>query len=216
MEPKIDIATILRGTFALVRANPVPTLVGLLVLGIASTGVDTLLEGSPGMNFVVGIAALFAQYAVTRGALRAAGLLAADGEAGRAGAFVIALILTGLGVMIGFLFLILPGIYLWARWALVAPLVVGEGMTSNEAMGESWARTQALVLPIAGAMLILSVPMLPFYGTLFLYPDGLPPIGVALAANLLLYGAQILLWHSAVVLHGLTRAPSDSLEEVFA
>jgi len=217
MEHKIDTALIVRNSFALLSANLPTTLVAMLVLVLLGTVADAAGSDGAGLNLAIGIGTLFAQYGVTRGALRGAGLLDAEGRAGRGGSFALAQILTSLAIAIGFAFLILPGIYLWARWSLVAPLIIGEGMTSSKAMRESWSRTQSLVAPISAAMLLSSVPILFFVGTLFLYPEyGPVPIGLALVSNLFAYTAQALIWHAAVAIHRLTRGPSNDLEQVFA
>lgn len=217
MERKIDTALILRGSFALLRGNLRTALVAMLALVAVATAADTIGADGAGLNLAVGIIAIFAQYAVTRGALRSGGLLRADGKAGRAGAFVLTLILTGLGIALGLVFLVLPGIYLWARWSIVAPLVIGEGMGSSDAMGESWSRTQSIVAPISAALLLLNLPLLLFVGTLFFYSDSGPmSLGLALFSNLLVYAAQTLTWHAAVAIHQLTRDPSGDLEQVFA
>lgn len=217
MERKIDTALILRGSFALLRGNLRMALVAMLTLVAVATAADMIGADGAGLNLAVGIIAIFAQYAVTRGALRSAGLLRADGKAGRAGAFVLTLILTGLGIALGLVLLILPGIYLWARWSIVAPLIIGDGMGSNEAMGESWSRTQSIVAPISAALLLLNVPLLLFVGTLFFYSDyGPTSLGLALLSNLLVYTAQTFSWHAAVAIHQLTRDPSGDLEQVFA
>ncbi|MDQ0249292.1 hypothetical protein J2W22_001339 [Sphingomonas kyeonggiensis] len=217
MEQKIDTALIVRNSFALLSTNLPTTLAVMLVLVLLGTAADAIGSDGAGLNLAIGIGTIFAQYGVTRGALRGAGLLDAEGRRGRGGSFVLALILSGLGITIGFLFLILPGIYLWARWSIVAPLIVGEGMTSSQAMRESWSRTQPLVVPISAAMLVSGVPMLLFLGTVFFYPEyGPVPIGLALLSNLMVYTAQALTWHTAVAIHRLTRGPSNDLEQVFA
>ncbi|MFS2111985.1 hypothetical protein ACCC88_19995 [Sphingomonas sp. Sphisp140] len=217
MEQKIDTALIVRNSFALLGANLPTTLAAMSVLILLSTAADAVGSDGAGLNLAIGIGTLFAQYGVTRGALRGAGLLDADGRSGRGGSFALAMILTSLAIAIGCAFLILPGIYLWARWSLVAPLIIGEGMTSNKAMRESWSRTQSLVAPISAALLLSSVPILFFVGTLFFYPEyGPVPIGLALFSNLFAYTAQALIWHAAVAIHRLTRGPSNDLEQVFA
>lgn len=216
MDRKIDTALIVREAFALIGANPMPTLGALAALVAASTAVDVFASNAGGLNFGIALAAMFAQFGVTRAGLGAAGLLA-EGMPVRAGSFVGALILTGLGIMIGFVFLILPGIYLWVRWSLVAPLIAGEGMRAGEAISESWARTQGLVGPISAALLIFSVPVMLFIVTLAFHSEyEAPPIGLALISNLLAYSSQALGWNCAVAIHALIQPPSNDLEEVFA
>lgn len=51
-------------------------------------------------------------------------------------------ILTGLGFLLGFLLLFVPGILLLLRWSVAAPLVVMEGRGIREAMGRSVGLTR--------------------------------------------------------------------------
>lgn len=215
MGERIDTGTIVRGSVKLLCANARTALLALAVLAGLSSAIDTFAPDNPGLNFVSAVAAVFAQYGVTRGALRAGRLPSGPGSGA---SFVGALILSGLGIALGFVFLILPGIYLWARWSLVSPLIVGEGMGATEALRTSWTRTQAVVAPISGALLVLTVPVILLSGIpLAFYPDSGPvPLGQAILANLCLYGWQLLIWHCAVAIHALIEAPGQDLEQVFA
>src|SRR3546814_13950415 len=47
-------------------------------------------------------------------------------------------ILGGLGVLLGLLFLILPGLYVFARWYLASALLVRDGGGRRAAMQRSW------------------------------------------------------------------------------
>src|SRR3546814_17160038 len=47
-------------------------------------------------------------------------------------------ILVGLGVLLGLLFLILPGLYVFARWYLASALLVRDGGGRRAAMQRSW------------------------------------------------------------------------------
>lgn len=84
-------------------------------------------------------------------------------------------ILLGLGVMLGFILLIVPGIILAVRWAVAAPAVVIEGLGPTTAMGRSaelskgsrWAIFGLFLLYILlsiaiqfGAMMIIGVSAL--------------------------------------------------------
>jgi hypothetical protein len=48
-----------------------------------------------------------------------------------------AALLVGLGVAIGFIFVIIPGLILWTRWSLTAPVVVLENLHATAAMRRS-------------------------------------------------------------------------------
>jgi hypothetical protein len=219
MEQRIDTAAILRRTFSMLRADATIALVAFLALAVPMTLLDVYAPTSgAGFAYVGGLIAIFAQFMVTSRLLRRAGLMRAEGQAGRGAAFFVALLLTGVGIAIGFLLLVLPGIYLWARWSLVAPLVIGEGAGMSDAISESWARTQGLVAPISASLLLINVCTLGSIAiTLYLYPiDGVVPLPIAAAANLLIYASQVLTWYCTVAVYALTDRLEPDLEQVFA
>lgn len=70
---------------------------------------------------------------------------------GRLGTLLGATLLYGLGVAIGFVLLVVPGLVLMAHWALLVPLVMIEGRATGEAFG----RSMELVRGRTGAVLVL-------------------------------------------------------------
>jgi hypothetical protein len=72
---------------------------------------------------------------------------------GRLGTLVGASLLYGIGVVAGFLLLLVPGLIAIARWALVVPLVMIEGLGAREA----FRRSSALVSGQTGRVLVLVV-----------------------------------------------------------
>lgn len=73
------------------------------------------------------------------------------------GVLVVMLILQGIGVGIGFLLLIIPGIILAIGWTVAAPAVVIERLGVTESLARSWKLTQGNRLTIFFAYLILNV-----------------------------------------------------------
>ena len=65
-------------------------------------------------------------------------------------------VLSGLGIVFGFLFLIFPGIFLLARWSIASPAVIEEDVGSVRALGLSWERTAASSLPLFFVYLLAS------------------------------------------------------------
>jgi membrane-anchored glycerophosphoryl diester phosphodiesterase (GDPDase) len=61
----------------------------------------------------------------------------------------------GQGLSLGCVLLLLPGIYLAARWMIAAPAIIGEDLSARAGMRESWERTRDSVWPIAGALVIV-------------------------------------------------------------
>jgi hypothetical protein len=71
----------------------------------------------------------------------------------RLGTLLGASLLYGVGVAIGFLLLIVPGLIAVARWSLVVPLVMVEG----QSVGDALARSNALVKGKTGRVLLLVI-----------------------------------------------------------
>jgi glycerophosphoryl diester phosphodiesterase family protein len=51
---------------------------------------------------------------------------------------VIASIVAGLGILVGLIFLLVPGLYLATRWAVLIPVIVVEKESFSRAFGRSW------------------------------------------------------------------------------
>lgn len=76
-----------------------------------------------------------------------------DRTRGRLGTLLGATLLYGIGVVLGFLLLLVPGLIAIARWALLVPLVVIEG----RGVGEAFARSSQLVRGRTGPVLAVVV-----------------------------------------------------------
>ena len=66
-------------------------------------------------------------------------------------------ILATLGVIAGFILLIIPGLVIMARWLLAGPLVIARGDGAKQALGESWERTRGAEFSILIALLALVI-----------------------------------------------------------
>lgn len=64
-------------------------------------------------------------------------------------------ILFGLGVGIGFLLLIVPGLFLLTFWSVGAPAIVVEGIGPLEAFGRSWRMVRGNAWSVFGVLLII-------------------------------------------------------------
>jgi hypothetical protein len=66
-------------------------------------------------------------------------------------------ILTGIGMLLGLLVFVIPGLMLFVRWSVAANVVVSEGKSPFAAMGRSAALVNGYGWPIFGALLLCSV-----------------------------------------------------------
>ncbi len=74
-----------------------------------------------------------------------------DRTRGRLGTLLGASLLYALGVVVGFVLLIVPGLIVVARWSLVVPLVLIEG----QGVGDAFRRSSALVRGRTGSVLLV-------------------------------------------------------------
>jgi hypothetical protein len=61
-----------------------------------------------------------------------------DRVRGRLPALIVAGLLAGLGVLVGLILLIIPGLYLLTRWSMIVPVIVLEGRSAGDSFGRSW------------------------------------------------------------------------------
>jgi hypothetical protein len=76
----------------------------------------------------------------------------------RFGALLIASLLSGLGIIAGFILLVVPGLLLAAGWSAVAPFVVVDGKGGMAALGESWRVTARSRWAIVLVLLVTYAP----------------------------------------------------------
>jgi len=63
-------------------------------------------------------------------------------------------ILFGIGVAIGFLLIVIPGLILLTFWSVGAPAIVVEGIGPIDAFGRSWQLVRGQAWPVFGALLV--------------------------------------------------------------
>lgn len=117
-----------------------------LFMAVAYTLLDLVLPGEDLgalASFIGGIGNFFITYHVTETLLRSEGLMTTGQRA--YGSVLGISILSTLGAGIGFALLVVPGLYLFARWSIATPLAIAEGRNTSDAMAESWRRTASSV-----------------------------------------------------------------------
>ena len=90
-------------------------------------------------------------------------------------------VITTLAVMVGLIALIIPGLYLMARWSIAAPVLMVDGKGPNKAMQDSWDRTKGSDFSILVAVLLFyGVPTLASVAAgIVLGPED--PLGIGLS-----------------------------------
>lgn len=131
----------LQRTWDMAIAMPGTILVAWLATATAGLASDVAIErvsgtGS-GILVVYGIAITFVQVWITREAFTQVGIAARMPVANALSVYLQG-ILVGLGVLLGLLLFILPGLYVFARWYLASVLLVRDMGGRRAAMQRSW------------------------------------------------------------------------------
>jgi hypothetical protein len=221
MEQRVSFGQAIGATVALVSSDLVIVLMTIAGIAAIATIIDVT---APSASNLLNIPVVVVQYYVIRQLVDRNELRSAD-RLGGFGAFFIAGLLTGLAMILGFVLLILPGIYLSARWTMVDAVVVAENRGATDAMGRSWEATKGNVLPIVFAGLAISVPAIIGMALLVAVAAGTQGdvnqsvnLGLSAAINVLLYASQVINWYFGVALYQLLlgEPAKAQLGEVFA
>ena len=73
------------------------------------------------------------------------------------GALILAGILAGIGLVIGLLLLVVPGLYLLTRWSMIAPAMILENLTAGESFTRSHELVRGRAWPVFGLLILLFV-----------------------------------------------------------
>jgi hypothetical protein len=201
-------------TFRLMRSNAAPAAAAVAVLTGIGIAIDLAGEAATALTLVSSLLSVLFQYRVSSAALRAFGH---QGHSGSRfwGVFLLSLLYT-LGIFMGLVLLVIPGIYLAVRWSLSLPILLEENVSAGDALGRSMQRTRQHFWPILLTLAPFFAAALGFFAILaFGGEDGsVGPVASAVS-NLLLYCGTVGSWHAAVALYALL-APRPDLSEVFA
>lgn len=140
----------------LLRRNATPAVLAVLAIAAGYSLLD--IAGASAANAISTIAvSVFGQYHFTE--LLLPGRIPPGPPKRRYGSLLLASILSGMGVVTGLVFLVLPGLFLLARWAIATPFIVCDGMTGTESLGASWQATAKSWPAVAGVMAIYGLAL---------------------------------------------------------
>lgn len=173
---------------------------GVIVAGVLlmvlSVGPEWYLKDEAAIVMIGSLAGFVAQYWLTRRALDRHGL--------RHGRGVVALyfgmcLVSGLGIVLGLVLLILPGLWLAARWIAAGPALFCEEVGAIDALGRSASLTKGRVAPIMIALVLASMPVLLVIGVAFVRDEY--DMATSIIENAALTVSQLLVWYMAVVVY---------------
>lgn len=223
----VTLDVLIAQTFACIKRSPAAVGIYLLVFTILGVIGDMLetekLEGaSAAMRIGAGIAGIIGGYLLLQAMVAAVGQLTSDGRR-RYLAYFGQAILLALGVMAGFILLIIPGVIIACRWVMAPVLLVGRGDGAVEGLGRSWELTRGHALTIFLASLvtglIMIIPIVVVGVAVALVPgaeEGIGAIGGSIGVNLIASLYTVLSSAMAVALLVLIDPGVHEMEDVFA
>jgi len=175
--------------------------------GHVSSGLVTFLPGA--------IAAVVMHYYLIATALTRLGLRRAEAP-NRFWDFWGLLILSGFIVLWGFVILIVPGLYLNARWAAAGSVLVSGDGQVGAALDQSWKMSGPSAWPIIATWLVIYVPMFLIGMTLAGILEIWLPIIAQPVSQVIRSSAVVLSWLVGVAVYSLLRPGTGHLAEIFA
>jgi hypothetical protein len=136
-------------------------------------------------------------------------------EKRRYGSLLGAGLLSGIGIGIGFLLLVIPGIYLSGRWLSASAYVVAEGKWANDSLTASWDASEHSAVPHAFAALISGIPLMAFIVAVY-GGQGVESLTATVFLNALTAISSLLAWVFSAAAYRVQRPGHGELDTVFA
>lgn len=209
----LEFGPLWRETLRLMAQSGWRLALAMVVLTLIPVLGETALElrDQSGVNILISFVSLFLQTWLTVALLEAH-----DCRRGRAGAvtvFGIGLV-GGLGIILGLLLLVIPGIFLIVRWSISVPLALAEDVGVTDSLRASYEETEGAFWPILLLLLTCYAPCALALGAAFLLETQSITIVSSVIVNVLVNVGLVAGWHAAVAIYLTKRA--GALPEVFA
>ncbi|WP_395395227.1 hypothetical protein WBP07_07600 [Novosphingobium sp. BL-8A] len=145
--------------------------------------------------------------------------LGVTGERRRFGSLFGANLISGLCILFGAILLVVPGLFLAARWALAPAFVVANGERASSALSASWQATRGCWVPIAFGYLIVGILIIvPIISAVVMGSDDMAKVVWWQNAllNIAITGGTLAGWVLAVASYRAVGEAHHGLETVFA
>jgi hypothetical protein len=210
----IDTGALFRETLALVRAHAGLAAAAIAIMSAVDVAADFAGVASSALTLLKLPVLLAFQFEATLAALAGCGLGVERRGRRRLWALFGLGVLSGLGIALGLLLLLLPGIYLYIRWSVAVPILVAEQAGVTEALRRSGDEIAGHFWPVLGLFLLILSPLIPMFLGAALVPEEmrlLTSLSISVPVNLML----VLGWFGAVAVYAAGKGDSR-LAEVFA
>lgn len=209
----IGVGDILRETRRLLPVDLTTSVFAILLLAGLGFLIDVGIVTNSGFNLVISGATIASQYVITRRLLDRMGYPMPGRPRGLA--FVGLGIVSGLGIALGLLLLIVPGVVLLVRWSISTPILLSSEQGVFDSIGESWRQTEGHFWAILGSLLVVYLPGIAIFtaGLVAAQISGLDIVVIAVA-NLAFNTALVGGWIATVAMFSLLNR-SPSIAEIF-
>lgn len=201
-------------TVNLLRSNGGLALAALGVMTVIGVASDLYPSATRLVNFASIFVNLFLQYQISLALLGHYDLLHGYSGQRRIWALLGLNILSGLGIVLGMILFIIPGIYLMVRWSASVPALIAEEVGVTESMGRSAQAVEGRFWHVLGALLVIWTICILGVAVAVLMPEN-QSLVVSLITNLFISVGLIAGWHLAVAIYA-GRQHGNRLAEVFA
>jgi hypothetical protein len=216
MIAKLEVGRLLEETGQVVMRTAGGSLLYAAALGAVGAAID-LWGTERASNAPYTLTSIIGGYFLLRAMLEREGIIGPDARQ-RLGAYFGLSLLAGLGIVCGFVLLIIPGVILFIRWQLAFAILLAEDRTISAALSESWDMTEGQFWPLLGAMLVLLLVIL-LAAAAFVIPELAPAVPEEVSiilGNMFLSVFSVLSTAFGVAAYRLLAKPLGELEEVFA
>jgi hypothetical protein len=201
-------------TINLLRVNAGLALIGLGVLTALEVAGDLYPDFSRLASIASFVATLVLQYEISSALLSHYGLLDGGPYRRRLWALLGVSLVSGLGIALGLIALIVPGVYLFVRWSAAVPAMIAEEAGVYDSLGLSADAVEGRFWHVFAAILIVWTPFGAALLASVMVPEGERLIE-SLLLNISINLSLIAGWHLAVAVYA-GRQDGNRLAEVFA
>lgn len=220
MSSGTDLGELIDAFGATVRANATLAIGAVVGLTIGNALLDRFASAQAS-TLIGSFAGFAAQVIVTRLAMQRR---EAESIAPNVAGFFLLNLLSTIGVLTGLVLLVLPGLYLAARWLVAGPILLVEREGAIAAMRRSWQLTAPIAWPLASLLALLWVPiLLVAFGGGILAASALEDattqtgdLAMSVLIYLAMFAASVASWLAAVATYDVLRPQLGTLDDIFA
>jgi hypothetical protein len=214
MQDRESAGYLLSETAHLLRVNALIALAALAIMTLLGIASDLYSDFAGPASLGSIIVTLVLQYEVSLALLIHYDLLDRRPGRRRLWALLGLNLLSGLGIVIGLILLIVPGAYLFVRWSAAVPALIAEEASISESLSRSAEAIKGRFWHVFGAILVVWTPFMAGVIASGLVPEDERLIA-SLVLNLPVNLSLVAGWHLAVAIYS-GREDGRRLAEVFA